>query len=260
MFQTSESIAEKYQINDLFEKKWKKNVTISILLPCLNEEKALKPLLSEIRGTLQEYQRRRKYFCYEIIVVDNGSEDNSAIIAAENGAKVIHENKRGYGNAYRTGLSVASGDYLVMMDADGTYDPQFIPLFVELLHQDIADLVIGTRFKGKMASNAMPRLHRYIGNPMLTWILNILFRVALTDAHSGMRAIKKQDALSLNLTAEGMEFATELIVKAILKNLRIKEVPISYRPRVKGTTSKLHPLRDGYRHLKYLIYSRFAFK
>lgn len=144
-----------------------------------------------------------------------------------------------------------------MADADGTYDLQETSKFIKILKTDDADIVIGTRLKGKILPGAMPRLHRYIGNPLLTFIANILFGTRISDMHCGMRAITKKAWKKLKVTSPGMEFASEMIIKAAKSKLKIVEVPITYYPRT-GTNSKLNPLKDGYRHLKLLIKSRFT--
>lgn len=189
----------------------------------------------------------------EIIVVDN-STDDTPIIAKSHGATVVVPNKLGYGNAYLYGFKQATGKYIVLMDGDLTYDPREIDNLISGLLNDSADLVLGTRLKGDIKPGAMSALHRYIGNPFLTWTLNKLFATEVSDAHCGMRAITRDALDRLNLNACGMEFASEMVIEAALKNLRIAEVPITYYPR-KGK-SKLSSFSDGWRHLRFMMLYR----
>jgi glycosyltransferase involved in cell wall biosynthesis len=182
-------------------------------------------------------------------VVDNASEDDSARIAADAGARVISEPRRGYGSAYLAGFAAARGRYIVMADADLTYDFAEIPRFVALLEEG-AELVMGDRMED-IQPGAMPWLHRYIGNPVLTGILNLFFKTGVNDAHCGMRALRRDALGRLDLRATGMEFASEMVVRASKQKLRIAEVPITYHPR--GGESKLSSFRDGWRHLRYLL-------
>ena len=186
----------------------------------------------------------------EVVVVDNGSTDDSAGIAAAHGARVVHEPRRGYGSAYLAGLHAARGDLIVMADADGTYDLTDLKPFVRLL-QEGNDLVLGSRFRGRIHRGAMPWLHRRIGNPILTAILNVFFGIRVSDAHCGLRALRRSALPSLHLQATGMEFASEMILKAAKRKLRVAEVPIEYRPRV--GESKLNTFRDGWRHLRFML-------
>ena len=189
----------------------------------------------------------------EVIVADS-SGDATPKIARSLGAEVIRPEKLGYGNAYLAGFEHARGKYVVIMDGDLTYDPREMPEFIRLLAEGKADFVIGTRLKGQIEAGAMPAIHRYIGNPLLTWILNLLFGAGISDAHCGMRAISREALEKLNLRAEGMEFASEMVIEASRKKLRISEVPITYHPR-KGA-SKLHSFSDGWRHLRFMILYR----
>lgn len=189
----------------------------------------------------------------EIIVVDN-STDDTPIIAKSHGATVVVPNRLGYGNAYLCGFKLATGKYIVLMDGDLTYDPREIDRLISGLRNDSADMVLGTRLKGDIKPGAMSALHRYIGNPILTWILNKLFATEVSDAHCGMRAITRDALDRLNLKACGMEFASEMVIEAAQKNLRISEVPITYYPR-KGK-SKLSSFSDGWRHLRFMMLYR----
>jgi hypothetical protein len=185
----------------------------------------------------------------EVVVVDNGSTDASAHLAAEAGARVVTEPRRGYGSAYLAGFAEARGDYIVMADADLTYDFDEIPRFVAEL-EDGAELVIGDRMDN-IHPGAMPWLHRYVGNPILTGLLNLLFRTGVKDAHCGMRGLRKELLPALDLRTTGMEFASEMVIRASRAGLRISQVPIEYRPR--SGVSKLSSFRDGWRHLRFLL-------
>jgi glycosyltransferase involved in cell wall biosynthesis len=185
----------------------------------------------------------------EVVVADNGSDDRSAELARAAGARVIHEPRRGYGNAYRAGFAAASGEYIVMADADLTYDFADIPRFVSKL-EDGADLVMGDRMRG-IKPGAMPWLHRYVGNPVLTGILNLFFRTGVRDAHCGMRAVRREALPRLDLRTTGMEFASEMVIRAGKERLAIEEIPIHYHPR--EGDSKLSSFRDGWRHLRFLL-------
>jgi glycosyltransferase involved in cell wall biosynthesis len=219
-------------------------VLVSVVIPCLNEEQNIDRCVRAAQHALSATGLRG-----EVIVVDNDSEDRSAALAAAAGASVLHEPRRGYGSAYLAGLAAASGDYVVMADADLTYDFADIPRFVEKLAAG-ADLVIGDRMDN-IEPGAMPWLHRYIGNPLLTGILNLFFRTGVRDAHCGMRALRREAIARLGLRTTGMEFASEMVVRAARERMVIDELPIKYHPR--GGESKLSSFRDGWRHLRYLL-------
>ena len=219
-------------------------------MPCLNEEPTIGDCIKKIKKVFEKENLRGE------IIVSDSSVDNSPTIAKELGAKVVHPPEKGYGNAYLTGLSEAKGKYIIMADADGTYDFQEISKFIKILKYDKVDLAIGTRLKGKILPGAMPRLHRYVGNPILTLITNILFGTRFSDTHCGMRAFTKEAWEKIRATSPGMEFASEMIIKAAKNKLKIVEIPITYYPR-RGTPSKLNSLKDGYRHLKTLLKERF---
>lgn len=186
----------------------------------------------------------------EVIVVDNGSSDRSAERAAARGATVVREERRGYGSAYLTGLEAARGELIVLADADGSYPLGDLSPFLAPLREG-ADLVLGSRFSGSIERGAMPFLNRWVGNPVLTGTLNLLFRARVSDAHCGLRALRRDALPTLDLQTTGMEFASEMVVKAAKRRLRIAEVPISYR--VRGGTSKLSPSRDAWRHLRFML-------
>ena len=216
---------------------------ISIILPCRNEKESIKESIEKIKQVL-----KKNNIDGEIIVSDS-SQDGSDKIASGLGAKVIKHDKKGYGIALREGFKIAKGEIIIFADPDGTYDFSEIPSFLEAIKD--ADLVIGSRFKGKIMKKAMPWSHRYIGNPVLTFLLNLFFKSRLSDAHSGFRAIKRNKLEQLELKTTGMEFASEMIIKAIKKNLKIKEIPINYYPR--AGSSKLRSFHDGWRHLRFML-------
>ncbi len=218
---------------------------ISLVIPTLNEEKTIGECIRRAKEALESLG-----FDYEIIVSDS-SDDSTPEIARKLGAKVVFPDRRGYGYAYLYALRFAKGDIIVMGDGDGTYDFSEIPKLLEPLIIGEADFVLGSRFKGNIHKNAMPWLHRYIGNPILTWFTNFFFKTGVSDAHSGFRAIKRDAFERMKLSCTGMEFATEMVVKAKLSGLRISEVPINYYPRV--AESNLRSFRDGWRHLRFML-------
>ena len=218
---------------------------VSVVIPCLNEEAAVAAVVADAWSGIERSGRTG-----EVIVVDNGSTDRSVELAEAAGARVVHESRRGYGSAYLRGLEEARGEYIVMADADGTYPLHDLPAFVDLLESG-DDLVLGSRFKGKIHRGAMPWAHRWIGNPVLTFILNVFYGVRVSDAHCGMRAIRRSAVPRLELHATGMEFASEMILKASKRNLRVGEIPIDYQPRI--GESKLNTWRDGWRHLRFML-------
>lgn len=223
---------------------------ISIILPCLNEELAIAFCLDEIKTTAEKYNLN-----FEIIVVNNNSTDNTARIVVKYKNSIpnlllVNEEKCGYGFAYLRGLSIARGKYVFMADADGTYDFTQIPDFIKKLEQG-NDLVIGNRFCGKTSNISMPWLNKYIGNPVLSSLVRLLFGIKIHDIHCGARAISNQALKRLNLYAGGMEFASEMIIAANKEKLKIAEVPVHYRGRL--GQSKLNTLVDGWRHLRFIL-------
>ena len=217
---------------------------VSVVIPCLNEEENIQTCVTRARDTLAEHG-----IPGEVVVADNASEDRSAELAAAAGARVITEPRRGYGSAYLAGFAAAQGRYIVMADADLTYDFGEIPRFVEHLDAG-ADLVMGDRMDN-IQPGAMPWLHRYVGNPVLTGVLNLFFRTGVKDAHCGMRAVRREVLPRLDLRTTGMEFASEMVIRAAKERLDIREFPIEYHPR--GGESKLSSFRDGWRHLRFLL-------
>ena len=228
---------------------------VSFVIPALNEEgivgKTIKSIpVNEIKEAGYEV---------EIIVVNNNSTDNTEQEARDAGATVFLEMNRGYGNAYKRGFKEATGDIYVMGDADGTYPLEQSMNFINYIVEDGCDFVIGSRFDGTIEEGAMPALHQYIGNPMLTKMLNIFFHASYSDTHCGMRAFTKEAYEKMELTAPGMEYAIEMVIEASEKNLNIKEVPISYRKRG-GGQAKLSSFDDGWRHIKYMLDRKFKKK
>ena len=217
---------------------------VSVVIPCLNEAETITTCVTAALAVLEQNE-----LSGEVIVADNGSTDGSAELAVEAGALVVHEPRRGYGSAYRAGLDAARGRYIVMLDADLTYDARDIPRFVEELEAG-GDLVMGDRMDN-IKPGAMPWLHRYVGNPVLTGLLNLLFRTGVDDAHCGMRAIRRDRLTDLGLRTTGMEFASEMVIRASQEKLDIRQFPIEYHPR--GGESKLQSFRDGWRHLRFLL-------
>ena len=218
---------------------------VSVVIPCLNEAENIEHCVLAARAGA----RARWTFAGEVIVADNASEDDSAALAARAGARVVVEPRRGYGSAYLAGFAASRGDYIVMADADLTYDFDEIPRFVSEL-QAGAELVMGDRMDN-IQPGAMPWLHRYVGNPLLSGLLNLFFRTGVNDAHCGMRALRRDVLGRLDLRTTGMEFASEMVIRASKENLRIAEFPIEYHPR--GGESKLSSFRDGWRHLRFLL-------
>jgi glycosyltransferase involved in cell wall biosynthesis len=217
---------------------------ISVVIPCLNEAEAIERCVASARTALDEAGLEG-----EVIVVDNGSDDGSAELATRAGATVVHEPRRGYGSAYLSGFAAARGDYIVMADADLTYDFGEIPRFVRCLDEG-AELVMGNRME-EIRPGAMPWLHRYVGNPLLTGILNLFFHAGVSDAHCGMRALRRDVLPRLDLRTTGMEFASEMVIRAAKEGLDVREIPIAYHPR--EGESKLSSFRDGWRHLRFLL-------
>ncbi len=219
-------------------------LVLSIVLPCLDEAENITQCVVAARRTLED-----NGIAGEILVVDNDSSDGSAELAVAAGATVIRERRRGYGNAYRAGFSAARGKYILMADADLTYDFADVPRFIAALEAG-ADLVVGNRMDN-IHPGAMPWLHRYVGNPALSGLLNFLFHTGVHDAHSGMRAIRRSVLPQLALRSSGMEFASEMVIRAAKEQVAITEFGIEYHPR--GGESKLSSFRDGWRHLRFLL-------
>ena len=227
-----------------FERAIPRHVEVSVVIPCLNEAASIEACVQAAWRALGDGG-----YAGEVIVVDNDSDDGSAQLADAAGATVVLEPRRGYGSAYLAGFAASQGQYIVMADADLTYDFNDIPRFVEQLRSG-AELVVGDRMDN-IHPGAMPWLHRYVGNPVLTGMLNLFFRTGVKDAHCGMRALRRDSLPVLDLRSTGMEFASEMVIRASKANLDIRQLPIEYHPR--GGESKLSSFRDGWRHLRFLL-------
>ncbi len=219
---------------------------VSVVMPCLNEEEAIGICIDKIQRTFA-----RQNINGEIVVCDNGSTDRSVEIALSMGVRVVHQPLRGYGNAYLKGFASARGSYLIMGDADDTYDFNLIPLFLEKLIDEGYDFVTGSRYVEGFEDKSMPLLHRFVGNPALTALLNILFGTSYTDVYSGFRGFSRKAYDLIEPVSPGMEFNLELAINAGLAGLKIAEIPIRLHPR-KGE-SKLNTLRDGWRSLRMML-------
>ena len=238
------SIAQKTRLADAGATEDPRSTLVSVVIPCLNEAENIELCVRTAREVLD-----KEGLDGEVLVVDNASEDDSAALAAAAGARVVSEPRRGYGSAYLAGFAAARGRYIVMADADLTYDFNEIPRFVSELEGG-AELVMGDRMDN-IKPGAMPWLHRYVGNPILTGLLNLFFRTGVKDAHCGMRALRTDVLPRLDLRTTGMEFASEMVIRASKEKLKIAEFPIEYHPR--GGESKLSSFKDGLRHLRFLL-------
>ena len=221
--------------------------TVTVVMPCLNEAQTLETCI----------KKAQSYFTNnnidgEIIIADNGSTDGSQELAQKLGAKVVSIPEKGYGNALKGGINQAKGDYIIMGDADDSYDFSKLELFINKLNEG-ADFVIGNRFKGGIEKNAMPFLHKYLGNPVLSFLGRLFFNSKIGDFHCGLRGFTKEAYQKLELTTSGMEFASELIVKAHLNNLNIAEVPTILHKDGRNRKPHLNTWQDGWRHLRFLL-------
>ena len=226
-------------------------IDVSIVMPCLNEAKCLAACIANAREALAMISDRFG-LAGEIVVADNGSTDGSQAIAVAEGARVVPVAERGYGAALIGGGYGARGRYIVFGDADGSYDfRECVPMVERLIAG--SDLCMGSRFKGGIAPGAMPWKNRYIGNPVLTGILNLMFRSGISDAHCGLRAVTSDAFRKLRLSGSGMEFASEMVIKAALQKLDIAEVPATLSRDLRDREPHLRPWRDGWRHLRYLL-------
>lgn len=224
---------------------------VSIVMPCLNEVQSLPHCIANAQEALRRIEQAYG-LVGEIVIADNGSIDGSQQLAARLGARVVPVVEKGYGAAIMGGFRAAFGQYLMMGDADGSYDfTDGVAMIGKLI--DGADMCMGSRFDGGIAPGAMPWKNRYIGNPVLTGILNLFFRSGINDAHCGLRTITKSAFLSLGLQGAGMEFASEMVIKASLKEMRIDQVPATLSPDLRDRAPHLRPWRDGWRHLRYLL-------
>jgi glycosyltransferase involved in cell wall biosynthesis len=222
---------------------------LTILMPCLNEAETLDRCILKARGFLE-----RSGVVGEILIADNGSTDGSQAIAEARGARVVNVMDRGYGSALLGGIRAARGKYVIMGDSDDSYDFSDLAPFVESLRRG-QQLVMGNRFLGGILPGAMPPLHRYLGNPALTAVGRLFFRSACGDFHCGLRGFDRQAILGLDLQATGMEFASEMVVKATIAKLRVSEVPITLSRDGRSRPPHLRSWRDGWRHLRFLLCS-----
>lgn len=221
---------------------------LSVVMPCLNEAETLAVCIEKAQRSMREHS-----IAGEIIIADNGSTDGSQEIATRMGARVVNVEAKGYGNALMGGIAAARGKYIIMGDADDSYDFSNLYPFVEKLREG-HDLVMGNRFKGGIKPGAMPPLHRYLGNPVLTGIARLLFwNPPCGDFHCGLRGFSKAAAMEMDLRTTGMEFASEMVVKATLRRMRMTEVPTTLSPDGRSRPPHLRSWRDGWRHLRFLL-------
>ncbi|MTA42772.1 MAG: glycosyltransferase, partial [Actinobacteria bacterium] len=220
---------------------------LSVVLPCLNEAETLAVCIRKARASMNELG-----IDGEVVIADNGSTDGSQDIARSEGARVVDVPTRGYGAALIAGITDAKGTFVIMGDADDSYDLSNLGPFVEALRGG-AELVMGNRFAGGIAPGAMPALHRYLGNPVLTAVGRVLFRSPVKDFHCGLRGFRRDAILELDLRTTGMEFASEMVVKATLNKLTIVEVPTTLSPDGRSRPPHLRTWRDGWRHLRFLL-------
>ena len=222
-------------------------VELSIVMPCLNEAETLAACIRKAQAAIEQ-----QGIAAEIVVADNGSTDGSQALAKELGARVVVVSRKGYGSALIGGVDAATGRFVLMGDADDSYDFEAIGPFLERLRSGF-DLVVGNRFAGGIEAGAMPWSHRWLGNPVLSWLARILFQVPIHDMHCGMRAFTKVAYERMHLRATGMEFASEMVIKASLQHLRIAEVPIVLHPDGRSRSPHLRTWRDGWRHLRFML-------
>ena len=223
------------------------DLELTVLMPCLNEAETIARCVAKARHFLQKND-----VLGEVLVADNGSTDDSAALAAAHGARVIHVAAKGYGNALLSGIAAARGRFIIMGDADDSYDFANLGSFLAELRAG-HDLVMGNRFKGGVQPGAMPRLNSLLGNPLLTGIGRLFFRSPIGDFHCGLRGFSKQAAVAMDLQTTGMEFASEMVVKATLLGMRVVEVPTSLAPAGRSRPPHLQPWRDGWRHLRFML-------
>lgn len=226
-------------------------IHVSIVMPCLNEATTLAACIKRAHEALA-ILRKRHGLAGEVVVADNGSTDDSREIALQHGARVVRVAKRGYGAAVAAGFRGARGRFLVMSDCDGSYDfVEAVPMVERLMAG--ADLCMGSRFAGEIKPGAMPWKNRYIGNPVLSATLRILFRTRVQDSHCGLRALTRACFERLRLTSSGMEFASEMVLKAALLEMKIAETPVTLSPDGRDRPPHLRPWSDGWRHLRYML-------
>ena len=220
---------------------------LTILMPCLNEALNLQTCINKAQKFLKDYNIKG-----EILIVDNGSTDHSKDIMLKNKVTVVTETEKGYGSALLTGINKAKGKYIIMGDSDASYDFYDIKPFYDELKKG-AELVVGNRFAYKIEKKALPWLNRYIGNPFLSYIARKLFPCPVHDFHCGLRGFSKDKIMKLDLKTSGMEFASEMIIKAVKQNYKIIEIPIKFYKSPNPRKNHLRPFRDGMRHLILII-------
>jgi glycosyltransferase involved in cell wall biosynthesis len=220
---------------------------VSVVMPCLNEERTVGRCVEKALRTLRELGIEG-----EVVIADNGSTDHSVELAELAGARVVHQSLKGYGNALRKGFAEARGRYIIMGDCDDSYDFTDLGRFVERLRQG-ADMVMGNRLKGEIKPGAMPWLHRWVGNPGLSWFLNLLFRTGAGDTLCGLRGFRRDACPRMNLQMPGMEFAGEMVIKSAVARLRIEEIPITLWPDGRDRRPHLRTFRDGWRFLRFVL-------
>lgn len=225
----------------------KKEIELSIVMPCLNEAETLEICIKKCMGFIAENN-----LSAEVIIADNGSSDGSQEIATRNGARVVNVPRRGYGAALIGGIEAAEGKFVAMGDADDSYDFTSLMPFIEKLRAG-ADLCMGNRFLGGIEPGAMPPLHKYLGNPVLSFIGRLFYNIPVGDFHCGLRAFNRQSILGLHLNTTGMEFASEMVVKAALFGLKMEEAPTTLKKDGRSRPPHLRSWRDGWRHLKFLL-------
>ncbi len=223
------------------------SLEITILMPCLNEAETIETCVRKAKAAIDDFGAPG-----EVLIADNGSTDGSQKMATDAGARVVDIENKGYGSALLGGIAAARSTYILMGDADDSYDFSHMPRYVEKLREGY-DLVMGNRFKGGIAPGAMPFLHRYLGNPVLSWIGRLFFNCPSSDFHCGLRGFSKQAAATWDLQSTGMEFASEMVVKATLHNSRIAEVPTTLSPDGRTRAPHLRTWRDGWRHLRFML-------
>lgn len=220
---------------------------LTILMPCLNETETLGTCIRKANAWIE-----RSGIDAEVLIADNGSSDGSQDLARSLGARVVDVSARGYGSALYHGSLAAQGEWVIMGDSDDSYDFSALDPFVEKLREGF-DLVMGNRFRGGIAPGAMPWKNRYIGNPVLTWIGRVLFKCPAKDFHCGLRGFRKDAFLRMDLRTTGMEYASEMVIKATLFGMRICEVPTTLSPDGRSRPPHLRPWRDGWRHLRFML-------
>ncbi|MBX3416321.1 MAG: glycosyltransferase family 2 protein [Pirellulaceae bacterium] len=222
-------------------------ITVSVVIPCLNEANSLAICIDKAQTAM-----KNAGIAGEVVVGDNGSTDGSIQIALDHGARVAHATQKGYGHALRAGIEAARGKFIIMGDADDSYDFIEVPRFVAKW-QEGYDIVMGNRFRGEIKPGAMPWHHKYIGNPVLSGLVRLFFWTNIGDSHCGMRGFKKEVYKQMDLRTTGMEFASEFVIKAVKLRVPITEIPITLWPDKRGRPPHLRSFRDGWRHLRFML-------